>query len=493
MWMNGPVGIGKSAIAQTVSYLAAEQGRLSSAFFFLRSDNTRNSLKHLVPSLAYEMTQQIPRTLDSVCRTIATNPLIFSSYLDRQVNDVLLQPLRLPHQLSSEGPRLIVIDGLDECLNTNVQQKIVQLFITNLLSVSTEIIPHKLLIVSRPESHIESAFSASDVSPHVEHLTLAMWDTEDDIEIFLRDKLAEIKDTHPIKHYLPNIWPDEDSFRKLRQRSLGSFAYASSAIRFIESHKNNPDNALQDILSLQPRRAAAAFADLDSLYKHILSSLDPDICFTVLKALCLYVYCGENLIENLAVALAEEQSVIDLALIHVSSLIYCDNIYFDDQQAPTLHFYHESFGEFLRDKERSGEYHVFSPNITSAVATALSNIWMRPVSSFPRCCWFLVIGAGIGTSIWIHRIEAVLETDILRTLIATKLSASMFSVEKDSLSDALIAVGGFFESIQLLVSKGYQPACNILNSHHSLYIRICLTDLWIAKHSMSYVFGCGSS
>lgn len=114
MWVNGPVGIGKSAIAQAVAHRAKSQGRLSSAFVFFRSNHTRNHAKRLVPTLAYEMIQQMPGTHDSVCRAIAANPLVFSSPLDSQIVEILVQPL---HCSDSEdhllqGARLIIIDGL---------------------------------------------------------------------------------------------------------------------------------------------------------------------------------------------------------------------------------------------------------------------------------------------------------------------------------------------------------------------------------------------
>jgi hypothetical protein len=258
--MNGPVGIGKSAIAQTVARQAADQGKLTSAFFFFRSDETRNSAKHLVPTLAYEMMQTIPQTADHVCQAIATDPHIFSSPLEHQINRTLLQPLCSPIKLSSGGCRLIIIDGLDECLDTNTQQAIIRAFILSLRSKATEMILHKILIVSRPESHISSAFAAPDIFPHVKHLTLASWGTENDIEIFLRAKLNGIKQTHPLRHRLPDAWPEDNLFRRLRSNSVGSFVYASVAIRYLASHHNYPERALKDLLSLRSNRAATADA-----------------------------------------------------------------------------------------------------------------------------------------------------------------------------------------------------------------------------------------
>ncbi|KAF5327559.1 hypothetical protein D9619_004829 [Psilocybe cf. subviscida] len=349
MWMNGPVGIGKSAVAQTVANQAAEQGQLSSAFFFFRSDNTRNSAKYLVPTLAYEMTQQMPHTLSPVCQTIGANPLVFFSPLDHQISSALLHPLCAPFESSPRRHMLIIIDGLDECLDTRTQQAIIRSFILSFLHMAEEVIPHKILIVSRPESHIASTMSTAVINPHVKYLALESWDTEDDIQTYLRTELDEIKETHPLKHHLPDVWPDDDSFSSLLARSLGSFAYASITISYLASHNNNPEHALQDLLSLQPNRAAVAFADLDALYRHILLGLDEEMRFILQKVLCLYLYCHTGTIKSLAVRLLEDISTVELVVLRMSSLIQVS----ESPQGITFH--HISFEDFLCDMERSGD------------------------------------------------------------------------------------------------------------------------------------------
>lgn len=434
MWMNGPVGTGKSAIAQNVAHLAAERGQLSSAFFF-RSDNTRSSTTHLVPTLVYEMTQQIPHTLDSVRQTISTNPLVFSSSLDCQIHSVLLPPLKIPFK-SSRPCKLVIIDGLDECPDTGTQREIIQSFISSFLSASTEIIPHKLLIVSRPEPQISGAFLAFNIRPHVKHLSLESRETEDDIEIFLRDKLREIKDTYP--HHLPDIWPDEGSFRELQKRSAGSFAYASAVIRFLSSRKDHPQRALQGVLSVRPRRVTAAFTELDALYRHILLCLEPNICFTVQKVLCLYLYdrCSVPL---LAAGLSEEQSLVEITLTHVPSLIWLNHF--------EVRFHHRSFEEFVRDKERSGEHCVFSPHVVDAVITALSKLWLQPAHDRLTYAWF----SNMGRSIQQMDCEEI-DVHILRALTATKIGPNILSLTHDVLEFAITQIVEFFKCIRLRVS-----------------------------------------
>ncbi|KAF5326809.1 hypothetical protein D9619_005121 [Psilocybe cf. subviscida] len=477
MWMNGPVGIGKSAIAQTVAHQAAERGQLSSAFFFFRSDDTRNSAKYLVPTLAYEMTQQIPHTLDLVCQIIGANPILFSSRLDlnRQISSGLLRPLCTPSDSSPRRHMLIIIDGLDECLDTETQPAIIRSFILSFLRVAKEIIPHKILIVSRPESHIASAVSAADINPHVEYLSLDSWSTSDDIGIYLRAKLDEIKDTHPLKHYLPDLWPDSVSFWNLRVRSLGSFAYASVTIRYLASHNNNPERALQDLLSLRPTRAVVAFADLDALYRHILLGLDEETRFILQKVLCLYVYSSRGKLDDLAARLLEDKSMVELALLRVSSLVQISKSH------QFITFHHTSFEEFLRDKERSGDLYVFSTNVAGAVAQALSSLWLHPLSNMADYWWFDYIST---VSRKPHNNDMYLH--VINILVATKIPASFlypFSATWEPTFFTICgSVGAFIKVIlerrddqdsnsthQCLLNDAYNVMCAWLRSHFNLF------------------------
>ncbi|KAF5327424.1 hypothetical protein D9619_005119 [Psilocybe cf. subviscida] len=488
MWMSGPVGIGKSAIAQTVAHQAAERGQLSSAFFFFRSDNSRNTAERLVPTLAYEMTQQMPHTLDLVCQTIGANPLLFAAPLDLQIGSAVLHPLSSRFHSSPRRHMLIIIDGLDECLGTKTQQAIIRSFIVNFHRMAEETMPHKILIVSRPESHIASAVSAADIKPHVKYLALESWKTADDIGIFLRSKLTEIQQTHPLRHYLPGGWPSDALFRELRQRSVGSFAYASVAIHYLASHDNNPEHALKDLLSLQPNRAALAFADLDALYRHILLSLDAEMRFILQKVLCLYVYSSCPNIKVLAARLLEDTSVVKLALLRVSSLLQIET----GEYCQYIGFHHTSFEDFLCDKERSSDLYVFSPNVASAVAQALSSLWLFPISDVTEYQWFDYIstvkadryllgipGREIGLEMYVH---------VINTLVATKMPSSFLhplartweSSEEFSLACKPVTMFITFllkqrdelnsdSTHRALFNNAYNVICTWLRSHFNLF------------------------
>lgn len=93
MWLNGAAGAGKSAIAQSIAEKCVEEGLSVASFFFSRWDITRNTMASLVATLAYQIIQAIPTTLDNIIQTIEQNPLIFEQSLESQFESLIIQPL----------------------------------------------------------------------------------------------------------------------------------------------------------------------------------------------------------------------------------------------------------------------------------------------------------------------------------------------------------------------------------------------------------------
>ncbi|PPQ94100.1 hypothetical protein CVT25_009251, partial [Psilocybe cyanescens] len=155
LWLYGPAGAGKSAIAQTLAELCAAKNCLLASFFFSRSDPRRNNEKTFVTTLAYQLWLHIPESRPIIEAVINNNPAIFQLNFDTQFHTLFLGPLL---QLSSTGkftsgtpfPNLIIIDGLDECNGADVQNTILNT-ISNALQHHRLALPFRFLIASRPE------------------------------------------------------------------------------------------------------------------------------------------------------------------------------------------------------------------------------------------------------------------------------------------------------------------------------------------------------
>ncbi|KAF9064779.1 hypothetical protein BDP27DRAFT_1384684 [Rhodocollybia butyracea] len=182
-WVHGPAGVGKSAIAQTIAELSESHEVLGASFFFSRNHGERSRPAYLVPTIAYQLASSIPELNDTIGRVVRKKPAVLHSSVDIQFKELFVNTCRLAILLHGEGwmrqPRVIIIDGLDECMGTSLQQGIISLIASTL----KENFPFRFLIFSRPEPHIREAFEIDSLEPHLKQLGLDdSWETRRDIK-----------------------------------------------------------------------------------------------------------------------------------------------------------------------------------------------------------------------------------------------------------------------------------------------------------------------
>ncbi|KAF4611469.1 hypothetical protein D9613_004459 [Agrocybe pediades] len=350
LWLKGGAGAGKSAIARSVAERGYKEGLLLGTFFFGAADPTRNHVGRLVATLSYQLCAILPEFRDAVTTSIEDDPLIFSRSLSTQFTTLLIRPLTIMfanHPGSTQIPRLVIIDGLDEC-STNVDSQQDLLFTLQEVTSSTSLI--RFLVCSRPESHLNSAFS----SPRMATISYKIFLDDDysaqkDIELYLEDKFREIKEGHPFKHKLPSIWPGADIIWDLVYRSSGQFIYASTVIRYVESPRHRPDQRLDAIFNLRPPFKDLPFTELDTLYRHIISKAeDPSTVLDILAFPILYGLFNITYIEKM---LQLEEGDVEVILADLQSLVTIGSWWF----CVEVKFLHKSFQDFLCDSQRAGD------------------------------------------------------------------------------------------------------------------------------------------
>ncbi|KAJ3492464.1 hypothetical protein NLJ89_g11229 [Agrocybe chaxingu] len=134
MWLYGPAGAGKLAIARKIAELCVTHNLLLASFFFFRLNSGCNTMKAFASSIAYQVTCEVPASRALIETIIENDPLILSSLLENQFTKLILDLLRLlseqGHFLQRSLPPLIIIDGLDECLDQEVQTTLIR-FVTS--------------------------------------------------------------------------------------------------------------------------------------------------------------------------------------------------------------------------------------------------------------------------------------------------------------------------------------------------------------------------
>jgi hypothetical protein len=231
-----------------------------------------------VATLVYQLVKSIPEIRAHVLEAVEQDPALFSCSIDTQIQALIVKPLNAaaneetlaPILLSR--PRLIILDGLDECSTTSAQTQIL-----NALSTATKHlhIPLFFLIASRPEQDIRQSFNDQNGLGSLS-FSIALDDTyrpDDDIRVFLQSTFDEIKRKHPSRAHLPTSWPSLEDIRRLVKKSSGQFIFASTVAKYVNSHRHWPPDRLNIIFGKSKPGQETPFAELDSLYHLILSSV----------------------------------------------------------------------------------------------------------------------------------------------------------------------------------------------------------------------------
>jgi hypothetical protein len=407
LWLYGPAGAGKSAIAQTIAELLEEAGLLAAAFFFSRNAAGRNDKTRLVATLVYQLVKSIPEIRVHVLDAVEHDPAILSCSIDTQIQTLIVKPLNAavnektlaPILLSR--PRLIILDGLDECSPTSAQTQIL-----NALSTATKHlqIPLFFLIASRPEQDIRQSFNDQNCLGSLS-FGIALDNTyrpDDDIRVFLQSTFDEIKRNHPSRAHLPTSWPSLEDIRHLVMKSSGQFIFASTVAKYVNSHRHWPPDRLNIIFGKSKPGRETPFAELDSLYHLILSSVaDPEKLQDVLMLLVLRpLWRGSRfLVWHQTTALIEKflfyrPGEIDMILTDLHSIIYVPP---PGNDISGLQFFHASLPDFLLDRSRSMDFFLDQGSayakLTGLAVKHINNptespLRDTPCMSFPSRCDF---------------------------------------------------------------------------------------------------------
>ncbi|KAF9262122.1 hypothetical protein L218DRAFT_868321, partial [Marasmius fiardii PR-910] len=185
-WLRGSAGTGKTTIAQTIAEKTSADGSLACSFFFSRNDPKRSVPTYLFLSIAFGLTSSIRPLGNVISEVIKSRPNVLKSSLETQLRELIVKQCR--YIASSKGreslPRLVVIDGIDECQGSKEQKRVLSI-ITSALT-EAEGLPLRSLICSRPEPAIQEVLDSHIVGRLLKYAELEdSYLTRRDIEIYL--------------------------------------------------------------------------------------------------------------------------------------------------------------------------------------------------------------------------------------------------------------------------------------------------------------------
>ncbi|KZL78108.1 vegetative incompatibility protein het-e-1, partial [Colletotrichum incanum] len=272
-WLVGPAGTGKSTIARTITNTFSGEKRLVAGYFFKRGEQGRNDTTRLFPTLAWQLAQTMPsfksclrKSLDGLDRDA-----VEKKGLEVQFDKLLWRPLGdLPPIDTSQPPKLIIIDALDECERPEHLSRMLAL-LGKLRDIKT--VRLRVLITSRPE--VVNPFESLQKAKSVRKLKLLdrelRQDALMDIKLFIRTQFAAVSSQ---RNFRQGSWPTLKDFDRLVHLSTNPeplFIYAATLCRFVcnERPGNNPKRQLK----LWLKQCDENQSQLNQMYEPVLRQL----------------------------------------------------------------------------------------------------------------------------------------------------------------------------------------------------------------------------
>ena len=343
MWLNGPAGAGKSAIAQTIAE-RYKDSRMAASFFFLRNSPDRGVAGRLFLTLAWQLARSIPETRTYIGSALQIEPLLYAKSVNIQFGQLIRQVFEnLLHDKPDLRPEksLVIIDGVDECAPEQ-DQKLFLTLIADALAHTN--IPLRFLICSRPEAHIKETFDMEIMQDITRALVLdEKFAPNDDIRRYLEDEFFRIFTKRNISSL-----PSDKDIHHLISKASGQFIYASTVVKFIDDDGCIPREQLNIILKLRPASSPSPYAQLDQLYTQILSQ-QPDVRF-LRDIFALIIALSDPSFKFICrrLRISEESLRLKLRKMHSLLLISDSNIT----------TYHLSLRDFFLDKKRAVKYRI---------------------------------------------------------------------------------------------------------------------------------------
>ena len=238
-WIYGSPGIGKTALAHSISHSLHDQRQLIGAFFCQRDHERLSQTRNILPTLIYQLATMVPAFRRIVAKCLSDDHILSPGSIDQSFLLKLFELFTRPPK-----PTLaFVVDALDECGDNRSQKYILEA----LTGVAAQVPWLRIIITSRPESGIKRFF---DNRAHLSELRCdldADQDASEDLKRFAKhefDLLAKART-------LSTTWLENWLFDKVVSHANGLFIFITTVVRSLE-YSGDPRESLMATLENPP-------------------------------------------------------------------------------------------------------------------------------------------------------------------------------------------------------------------------------------------------
>ena len=354
-WLNGMAGTGKSTIAQSICNRLDGDGMLAASFFCSRSaGGGRNDARKIIPTIAFQLAYHIPGFMQEICDVLRT-PDRAEQPIEKQLKRLFWEPLdkafmAYTASLSENVPLIVVIDGLDECMDAGAQD-----FVQSLLQRFEQDLPIHLrfMLFSRSERHIGTPIRASTVD-------VAQFQLQDiprstvtsDIRRYVEAGLNQMSS----KREWGNQWYQQDDVDFIVIQADLLFIYAATVLKYLEDSKFRPEKRLQILRQLAftaITEKTGPLRPLHLLYCVILENLGQadDLEAFEVDLICNILFilsCSPTPlpIHTIADLIRAELSEVRDCIASLSSVVFIPSE--PEEETEPVKALHASFPEFVR-------------------------------------------------------------------------------------------------------------------------------------------------
>ncbi|TEB28183.1 hypothetical protein FA13DRAFT_1666428 [Coprinellus micaceus] len=348
LWLCGPVGCGKSAIAQSVAEMVERRRCLAASFFFFRGSGSRGKFERFALTLAAQIAVAIPEAKPYINAALRDGAGLPGASVAVQLECLVYRPIEAVASLAHESTHrptsyLIVLDGLDECGD----REDVEDFLDHMLAFFEEnpSIPLRFLISSRIEEHIRERID----STQVEVVDLSDHGADSDIRVLVDHTFEVASKRNRVLRSLGYLWPDEEEVEELIEHADGSFIFIRTLLNYILGLSTSRDDGLTPMDRFT--HALGMHPGLDGLYSETLQRAQHIPHFMVVVFTIALLYSPLSISDVSRLLNLPTYRVVTV-LIPLQAIVRIPGT--DEGDPVTL--FHTSLRDFVLDEQRSAAF-----------------------------------------------------------------------------------------------------------------------------------------